>query len=136
MLVVKLSCRVGKSYPDAVDVDEGDMAINITPIVEYLATTRIGEKGQLTVPKEYRDELGLEPGAPMAVLRVGEGLILMPEQARFRTLCESISSALEGAGVTEADLQATLPEARQRVFARRYPKAAKAEAATKKAKRR
>lgn len=112
------------------------MATNTALIVEYLATTRIGEKGQLTVPKEYRDELGLEPGAPVAVLRVGEGLILMPEQARFRALCESISSALEGAGVSEADLQATLPEARQRVFARRYPKVAKAEATPRKARRR
>ena len=53
-----------------------------TPSVEYLATTRIGEKGQLTVPKEYRDRLGLDPGAPMAVLRIGDGLILIPERTR------------------------------------------------------
>lgn len=33
----------------------------------------------------------------MAVLRVGDGLILMSEQARFRRLCEAIGSALEGA---------------------------------------
>ena len=32
---------------------------------EYLATTRIGEKGQLTVPKGYRDQLGLDAGAPV-----------------------------------------------------------------------
>jgi hypothetical protein len=44
-------------------------------LVEYLATSRIGEKGQLTVPKEY-----------------------------------------------EGEIQRTLPEARERVFARRYPK--------------
>jgi bifunctional DNA-binding transcriptional regulator/antitoxin component of YhaV-PrlF toxin-antitoxin module len=66
------------------------------------------------VPKEYRDELRLAPGAPMTVLRVGDGLILMPEQARFRALCEAINSALESGGVTDADLQATLPEARRR----------------------
>ena len=93
-------------------------------LVEYLATSRIGEKGQLTVPKEYRDAMGLEPGAPVAVLRVGDGLILMPEHARFNQLCDSISAALEGAGLTEAEIQATLPEARQRIFARHYPKLA------------
>lgn len=97
------------------------MAKKAAPTVEYLATSRIGEKGQLTVPKEYRDELGLAPGASMTVLRVGDGLVLMPEQARFRALCDAISSALEGGGVTDVDLQATLPEARRRVFARRYP---------------
>ena len=96
-----------------------------TPSVEYLATTRIGEKGQLTVPKEYRDRLGLDPGAPMTVLRVGDGLILIPERTRFRRLCQSIACLLESRGVTPADLQATLPQARQRIFVRRYPQVAR-----------
>jgi hypothetical protein len=30
-------------------------------LVEFLATTRLGEKGQMTVPKEYRSKLGLKP---------------------------------------------------------------------------
>lgn len=93
--------------------------------VEYVATTRIGEKGQLTVPKEYREEVGLDAGAPVAVLRIGDGLILIPEQSRFRRLCESIASVLENQGVRAKDLQTTLPEARRRVFARRYPRLGK-----------
>jgi AbrB family looped-hinge helix DNA binding protein len=96
----------------------------------------MGEKGQLTLPKEYRDATRLEPGAPVAVLRVGDALILMPEQTRFNALCESISSALEGLNIAEADLQETLPEARRRVFARRYPKLASEAAAPKKVRRR
>lgn len=92
------------------------------PLVEFLATTRLGEKGQLTVPKEYRETLGLETGAPVAVLRVGDGLVLMPEQRRFQHLCDRIADALEGVGITEGALQATLPEARRRVAARHYPK--------------
>jgi AbrB family looped-hinge helix DNA binding protein len=90
------------------------------PQVEYLAHTRIGEKGQLTIPKLYRDELGLETGAPVAVLRIGEGLILIPEQSRLRFLCESIASVLERRHLSEADLLGTLPAARRRVFLRRY----------------
>lgn len=112
------------------------MSTEAAPLVEYLVTTRMGEKGQLTLPKEYRDAIRLEPGAPVAVLRIGDALILMPEQARFNTLCDSISSALEGLNITEADLQETLPEARRRVFARRYPKIASEDAAKKKGKRR
>jgi AbrB family looped-hinge helix DNA binding protein len=42
--------------------------------MEYLTTTKIGEKGQLTVPKQFRKELGLGTGAPFAVLRLGDGL--------------------------------------------------------------
>jgi AbrB family looped-hinge helix DNA binding protein len=90
------------------------------PVLEYLSSTKIGEKGQLTVPKEFRDELGLEAGAPFAVLRLGDGLILLPEQRRFDALCERISSTLTAAGVTSEDVLATLPQTRERMFARRY----------------
>jgi len=33
-------------------------------LLEYLATTKIGEKGLLTAPKQFREDMGLEPGAP------------------------------------------------------------------------
>ncbi len=62
--------------------------------LEYLTSTKIGEKGQLTVPKQFREDLGLEPGAPFAVLRLGNGLLLLPEQQRFDRLCEKIGAAL------------------------------------------
>jgi AbrB family looped-hinge helix DNA binding protein len=89
-------------------------------VLEYLTTTKIGEKGQLTVPKQFREDLGLGTGAPFAVLRLGDGLILLPEQKRFDHLCEKISTALTAAGVTPKALLATLPETRERVFERRY----------------
>ena len=90
--------------------------------LEYLTTTKIGEKGQLTVPKQFREDLGLGNGAPFAVLRLGDGLILLPEQQRFEQLCEQVSARLTGAGLTTDDLIATLPEARNRVYARLYGK--------------
>jgi AbrB family looped-hinge helix DNA binding protein len=88
--------------------------------LQYLTTTKIGEKGQLTVPKQFREDLGLGSGAPFVVLRLGDGLILLPEQQRFQHLCERVSSALASAGVTPEDVLATLPQARKRVFERHY----------------
>jgi|SRR6266852_5415816 len=38
--------------------------------VEYLTTAKIGEKGPLTVPKQFCEDLGLATGAPFAVLRL------------------------------------------------------------------
>ena len=93
-----------------------------TKLVEYLMTTRLGERGTMTLPKEYRDALKLETGAPVTVLRLGDGLILMPEQKRFEQLCDSLTTRLENAGITEAALQATLPETRRQIMQRRYPK--------------
>jgi AbrB family looped-hinge helix DNA binding protein len=92
--------------------------------LEYLTTTKIGEKGQLTVPKQFREDLGLGNGAPFAVLRLGDGLILLPEQRRFDHLCQRVSANLTAAGLSPADVLATLPEARERVYARRYAKKA------------
>ena len=81
--------------------------------LEYLTTTKIGEKRQLTVPKQFREDLGLAAGAPLAVLRLGDGLVLVPKQQSFEHLCEQVGSALAGAGLTPEAILATLPEARK-----------------------
>lgn len=77
------------------------------------------------MPSEYRDALQLEQGAQVAVLRLGGKLLLIPEHAHFRQLGDRIAGFFANVGLTEADLLATLPEARQRVFERRYPAIAK-----------
>lgn len=92
--------------------------------VEYLATTRLGEKGQITVPKEYRDALALDAGAPISVLRLGGSLLLVPEDTRFRQLCDRVASTFAQHGIQEKELLETLPEVRQRVFGRCYPELA------------
>jgi len=89
--------------------------------VEYLTSTKIGEKGQLTVPKDFREDLGLATGAPFTVLRLGVGLILLPEQHRFEDLCKKLGAAL--AGASTEDVLATLPETRKRIYAKHYGKA-------------
>jgi bifunctional DNA-binding transcriptional regulator/antitoxin component of YhaV-PrlF toxin-antitoxin module len=93
--------------------------------VEFLTTTQVGEKGQLTVPSEYRGALQLEKGAQVAVLRLGGALLLIPEHAYFRQLCDRIANVFSNIGITEVDILSTLPGARQRVFERRYPELAK-----------
>jgi AbrB family looped-hinge helix DNA binding protein len=89
-------------------------------LLQYLTTTSIGEKGQLTVPKQFREDLGLGMGAPFAVLRLGDGLILLPEQKRFEHFCEQVSSGLTLAGISREALLETLPQARNDVYKRRY----------------
>lgn len=104
--------------------------------LEYLTTTKIGEKGQLTVPKQFREDLRLGNGAPFAVLRLGDGLILLPEQQRFARLCERVSSSLTSVGLTPGSLLATLPEARSRVYTRRYRREPRATSAGNRSPRR
>lgn len=94
-------------------------SVNATA-VEFVGITKIGEKGQLTIPKRFRDDLDLDTGVPVGVLRVGNGLILVPEHQRFERLCERVTSVLTHAGAKPRDLLATLPEVRKRVFTRHY----------------
>jgi len=42
----------------------------------------------------------------------GSGLLLIPEQERFRQLCEKIAAVFASHAITAGDLLATLPEAR------------------------
>lgn len=91
-----------------------------SPVLEYLATTRIGEKGQLTVPKQFREDLGLENGSPFAVLRIGDALLLIPEQNRFEALCNEIRQAFSTAGAAPDSLLNTLPQVRKEVYEERY----------------
>lgn len=102
--------------------------------IEFLATSYLGEKGQLTIPKQYRDSLTLETGAPIAVLQLGDGLLLIPEQARFRQLCERIASVFARHDFTAEQVLAGLPEAREQVFAELYPTLAQPKAARKRAR--
>jgi AbrB family looped-hinge helix DNA binding protein len=104
------------------------------PVV-YLATARLGEKGQITVPKEYRDALALQVGTPMSLLRIGTGLVLIPEQARFRELCDRVANTFASHGIEVQELLSTLPEARKRVVARHYPELASRKSARKRATR-
>ena len=101
-------------------------------LIEYIVTTRLGERGTMTLPKEYRDALQLDAGAPVSLLRLGDGLLLIPEQKRFEQLCQSLTTRLENAGITEAALQATLPQVREDLTRRKYPKLFDEQAAAKK----
>jgi len=92
--------------------------------VEYLTTARLGEKGQLTLPKAYRDAAALDTGAPITVLQVGSGLLLIPEDVRFRALCDQVATTFARHGKQAQELLETLPDARGRVFARHYPQLA------------
>ncbi|NOT56963.1 MAG: AbrB/MazE/SpoVT family DNA-binding domain-containing protein [Deltaproteobacteria bacterium] len=88
--------------------------------VSSLTTAQIGENGQITVPKKYRTALALEGGARVSLLRLGRGLVIIPEQKRFQQLCDRVARTFASHGITPQDLLTTLPETRERVVARHY----------------
>jgi hypothetical protein len=57
---------------------ESPMSAEAMMAGEFVTTTEMGEKWQVTIPKRYRDALKLETGAPAVAPRLGAGLLLIP----------------------------------------------------------
>lgn len=93
-------------------------------MTEYVMTGRLSEKGQLVLPKTFRDDEGLTAGSPIAILRFGNGLLILPEVQRFEKLCDSMQQTLADEGLTSMDLLEDLPETRREIFRRMYPELA------------
>ena len=64
-----------------------------------VGSTVVGERGQIVIPKEFRDKLGLEPGETLVVMHHGHGPVLLfpakQMQDMMKTMSESIANALK-----------------------------------------
>ena len=89
--------------------------------MSHVITAPLGEQGQMILPKEFREVNQLEPGDPIAMIQIGNQLILIPEKARFVQLGDSLAARLDEAGITEEMLQEGLSETREEIARERYP---------------
>ena len=89
--------------------------------MSHVTTAPLGEQGQMILPKEFREVNQLEPGDPIAMIQIGNQLILIPEKARFVQLGDSFASRLDEAGITEEILQEGLSETREEIAREWYP---------------
>lgn len=94
-------------------------------LVTYISTIRVSEKGEVVLPKEYREEQHLEAGSEVAALKMGNGLLLLPQMGRYNSICSSIEGILAHNDLTADDFTSTLEETRNDLFAEVYPRAAR-----------
>ena len=52
-----------------------------------MATLILGERGQVTIPKKYREKLGIKPKSPVMLELKGDGILIRPVGNRS---CEGI----------------------------------------------
>jgi AbrB family looped-hinge helix DNA binding protein len=82
------------------------------------ATTRLSSKGQVVIPEEIRDRLGLKPGVQFVVLGDRDVVILKviqtPDMAEFDDIVRRARKAARKAGLKRSDVRKAIRSARDR----------------------
>lgn len=82
------------------------------------ATTRLSSKGQVVIPEEIRDRLGLKPGAQFVVLGDRDVVILKaihaPDMRDFDELAARARKAAKRAGLKKKDVVDAVERVRAR----------------------
>lgn len=75
---------------------------------------RLRERGQLTVPQQFRERLALQEGDIVDFVQIGDTLVLTPRTLRVPAVADRFTDLMDEAGVTLADLLSGLAEDRHR----------------------
>jgi AbrB family looped-hinge helix DNA binding protein len=82
------------------------------------ATTRLSSKGQIVIPEEIRNDLGLRAGDQFVVIGEGDAVILKtitpPKIDEFSKLLGQARSAAKRAGIKRADVKSAIVNVRHR----------------------
>jgi len=88
-----------------------------------MSLVKMRERGQLTIPYEYRKDLGLEEREMINVIKAGEVLILTRKQPAGDSVSKKIENAMKKKGLSLQDLLSDLKDQRRRYNKEEYGKA-------------
>jgi bifunctional DNA-binding transcriptional regulator/antitoxin component of YhaV-PrlF toxin-antitoxin module len=88
-----------------------------------MPVVKLRERGQLTIPYEYRKELGIGKEDVLNILKIGDVLILVPRQLAGDVLSKKIEGSMKRKGLTLDNLLKNLREQRKRYSREAYAKA-------------
>ena len=82
------------------------------------ATTKLSSKGQIVIPEDIRNDLGLKEGDQFIVIGKGDAVILKtispPRIEQFEPLLAQARAQVKKAGVKKSDLKAAIAKVRHR----------------------
>ena len=89
-------------------------------------TYTIGEKGQITLPSEWRAKYGLKKGDIVSFVETKEGLMILPRVALAMDALDRIGEALKERGISLEELLEDSEGSREDIYNEKYaPKASK-----------
>ncbi len=93
--------------------------------MESMATVprlvRVRSRGQLTIPQDMREALGLDESTGLNVFRIGKVLILSPKRLQRASLAKEVEREMRRQGLTLKDLISDLRVQRKKYLAEAYP---------------
>jgi len=82
------------------------------------ATTKLSSKGQVVIPEEVRNDLGLNEGDQFVVIGQGDAVILKvitpPKLKEFQKLLSRARAEAKRAGINRADVKSAIAKVRHR----------------------
>jgi len=90
------------------------------PSETQIYTIRLRERGQLTIPRNVRENLKTAAGDMLTLVQIGELMMLTPRRPRVPELAEQFTVEMENEGVSLADLLSGLAEEREAIYYERH----------------
>lgn len=85
-----------------------------------LSLARLSEKGQLTIPAEYRRAQSLERDSTLVLVQIGDALVLVPHDEALFSVTARMEMAMRGLDVSVEELVEAATEARSEIVAREF----------------
>jgi len=80
----------------------------------------VDSKGRFSLAKQLRQSLGVESGSTIAWVKVGDAVLLVPQDKHLAHLMDAAARVIDDGGISVEDMLATLPETRAQVVAEQY----------------
>ena len=83
-------------------------------VVTLPKTIRVWERGQLTIPKDIREEVNIGENSAVNIFRIGKSIIITPKMLLGPKLARQVEKAMKKEGITLNDLISDLKKERER----------------------
>lgn len=89
-------------------------------MAQKLRVSRLQERGQVTIPLEIREKLGLEPGDMIAFIETDQGVLISPQEVIAVKALDKMGALLKEKGITLEELIESGREIRGELIAQEY----------------
>lgn len=86
--------------------------------MNFVATTKMSSKGQVVIPEDIRDKMGLHSGDQFLVLAENDVVILKivtrPSMSEYKNLITKARKSAKAAGLTQESIKSAIKVARKK----------------------